>query len=124
MSRAYLEKRCSISNSESLETFSETLSKFTQYEKLSCQANLQYSNDSFQQSSIVSSIDFDCDTDFFAVAGVTKKIKIYEYQRVINNSVAQIHTPSIQMGCPSKISCVTWNKYHKVIGLQTASCST
>ena len=89
--------------------------KFTQYEQLSPQATLQYSNDSFQQSSIVSSIDFDCDADFFAVAGVTKKIKVYDYQRVIQNSVNQIHTPSIQMECSSKISCVAWNKYHKVV---------
>ena len=69
----------------------------------------------------MSSIDFDCDADFFAVAGVTKKIKVYDYQRVIQNSVNQIHTPSIQMECSSKISCVAWNKYHKVKHLRFGS---
>ena len=68
----------------------------------------------FTQSSIVSSIDFDCDADYFAVAGVTKKIKIYDYQRVINRSINQVHSPSMEMTCQSKISCVAWNKYHKV----------
>ena len=81
---------------------------------IQAEATLQYSTDMFTQSSIVSSIDFDCDADYFAVAGVTKKIKIYDYQRVINRSINQVHSPSMEMTCQSKISCVAWNKYHKV----------
>ena len=84
------------------------------YNNFQAEATLQYSTDMFSQSSIVSSIDFDCDADYFAVAGVTKKIKIYDYQRVVNRSINQVHSPTMEMTCQSKISCVAWNKYHKV----------
>ena len=37
----------------------------------------------FNNSSIVSSIEFDKDQEFFAIAGVTKRIKIYDYNVVL-----------------------------------------
>jgi len=113
LSKTYLERRCQLSTKFKFDDFSNTVAKFTQYDSLQAEATLQYSTDMFTQSSIVSSIDFDCDADYFAVAGVTKKIKIYDYQRVINRSINQVHSPSMEMTCQSKISCVAWNKYHK-----------
>ncbi len=58
-----------------LETFSDNLRHFTSYlgwRELSC---LNYGDPS-TACSIVSSIEFDRDGDLFAVAGVTKKIKV------------------------------------------------
>ena len=37
----------------------------------------------FNNSSIVSSIEFDKNQEFFAIAGVTKRIKIYDYNVVL-----------------------------------------
>lgn len=113
LSKTYLDRRCAISSQFKFDDFSNTVAKFTQYESLQAEATLYYSTELFQTTSIVSSIDFDCDADYFAVAGVTKKIKIYDYKRVVNKSIDQIHTPEQIMDCQSKISCVTWNKYHK-----------
>ena len=48
------------------------------------------------------SIEFDKDNDFFAIAGVTKKIKVFEYGTVIMDAV-DIHYPVHEMACNSKI---------------------
>ncbi|KAJ8789181.1 hypothetical protein J1605_004922 [Eschrichtius robustus] len=57
-------------------------------------------------------IEFDRDCDYFAIAGVTKKIKVYEYGTVIQDAV-DIHYPENEMTCNSKISCISWSSYHK-----------
>lgn len=46
--------------------------------------------------------EFDRDCDYFAIAGVTKKIKVYEYGTVIQDAV-DIHYPENEMTCNSKI---------------------
>lgn len=52
------------------------------------------------------SIEFDRDCDYFAIAGVTKKIKVFEYGTVIQDAV-DIHYPVNEMTCNSKIRCKT-----------------
>ena len=66
----------------------------------------------FNNASIVSSIEFDKDQELFAIAGVTKRIKIYNYNTVLKDTV-DIHYPSIEMVCGSKISCVAWSAFHQ-----------
>ncbi|KAK7094399.1 E3 ubiquitin-protein ligase COP1-like [Littorina saxatilis] len=96
-----------------MEDFTDTLAKFTRYTSFRPLASLSYAVDLFNgSSSIVSSIEFDRDCDFFAIAGVTKKIKVYDYQTVIQDAV-DIHYPTLEMLCQSKISCVSWSNYHK-----------
>ncbi|XP_045204825.1 E3 ubiquitin-protein ligase COP1-like [Mercenaria mercenaria] len=95
-----------------LEDFTESLSKFTRFSSFRPLATLSYASDIYNSSSIVSSIEFDRDCDFFAIAGVTKKIKVFEYGTVIKD-VVDIHYPISEMTCNSKISCVTWSAYHK-----------
>ena len=62
---------------------------------------------------IVSSLAFDRDGDFFAVAGVTKKLKVFEYQRVVRQAGFTNHFPVQEMSCAAKLSCVAYNPYHK-----------
>ncbi|XP_025114545.1 E3 ubiquitin-protein ligase COP1-like isoform X2 [Pomacea canaliculata] len=98
---------------QGLDEFTNCLSKFTRYSSFRPLATLSYAVDHFNGgSSIVSSIEFDRDSEFFAIAGVTKKIKVYEYDTVIKDAV-DIHYPIIEMVCQSKISCVGWSSYHK-----------
>ncbi|KAG0359915.1 coatomer subunit alpha [Gamsiella multidivaricata] len=61
-----------------LSSFCSTISKFTKFSHFEHINTLRY-GDIFNTSSIVSSIEFDRDDEFFATAGVTKKIKIFEY---------------------------------------------
>jgi len=95
-----------------LDTFGSTLSRITRYEGLRPLATLSYSADLLSSSNIVSSIEFDKDNEFFAIAGVTRKIKIFEYANVIGSSV-DIHCPNAELSCTAKISCVAWSGYHK-----------
>lgn len=97
---------------EKLGDFGNKLQRFMQYSTIRPIASLNYVSDVLNQSSIVSSIDFDKDGDHFAVAGVTKKIKIYDYQSVISSTVDGNHCPLTQMSCNSKISCISWSHYH------------
>ncbi|KAM9612914.1 E3 ubiquitin-protein ligase COP1 isoform 5-T5 [Trichechus inunguis] len=95
-----------------LDEFQECLSRFTRYNSVRPLATLSYASDLYNGSSIVSSIEFDRDCDYFAIAGVTKKIKVYEYGTVIQDAV-DIHYPENEMTCNSKISCISWSSYHK-----------
>jgi len=95
----------------SLEVFTDNLNKFTKVSRFHLLASLKY-GDLNNSSSIVSSIDFDRDCEFFATAGVTKRIKIFEFANVMNEPV-DVHYPVREMSCRSKISCLTWNSYIK-----------
>ncbi|XP_046385178.1 E3 ubiquitin-protein ligase COP1-like isoform X1 [Ischnura elegans] len=102
----------SSAGSEGLDLFRENLVKFSRYSTLRPLATLNYSSDIFNNSTIVSSIEFDKDNEFFAIAGVTKRIKVFEYGTVVRDAV-DIHYPCVEMVSGSKISCVSWNAYHK-----------
>lgn len=97
---------------EDLENFGHTLSRISRYSKLKPLATLTYSADMLGNNNIVSSIAFDKDNEFFAIAGVTKKIKLFEYASVIGSTV-DIHCPQSELHCNAKISCVAWSSYYK-----------
>ena len=100
-----------------LSEFSNTLNQFTSYNGLRPLATLCYTPDLFSGSSIVSSIEFDKENEYFAIAGVTKKIKLFDYSSVISsngcNDKNDMHYPLVEMECNSKISCVSWSSYMK-----------
>ncbi|EFA79727.1 hypothetical protein PPL_07418 [Heterostelium album PN500] len=93
-------------------SFSRNLSKFTRYNDFRVITTLKY-GDLNNTSSIVSSIEFDKDDEFFATAGVTKKIKVFEYAQLNIRDHVDIHVPIKEMTCRSKISCLSWNTYIK-----------
>ncbi|XP_019864697.1 E3 ubiquitin-protein ligase COP1 [Aethina tumida] len=95
-----------------LDDFRESLIKFSRYNSLRVLATLNYSSDLFNNSTIVSSIEFDKDNEFFAIAGVTKRIKVFDYGAVVKD-VVNIHHPVAEMVSRSKISCISWHGYHK-----------
>lgn len=97
---------------DALGTFADNLLKFTRYSEFRPLATLSYASDIYNGSSIVSSIEFDRDCDYFAIAGVTKKIKVFEYNQVVRD-VVDIHYPVHEMTCNSKISSIAWSQYHK-----------
>lgn len=103
-----------LKGSKSLDTFRENLVKFSKYSQLRTLSTLNYSNDNnVMPSTIVSSIEFDKDNEYFAIAGVTKRIKIFDYYACVRDAVVDIKHPINEMVCTSKISCVAWNSYFK-----------
>ncbi|KAF8792668.1 E3 ubiquitin-protein ligase COP1-like [Argiope bruennichi] len=95
-----------------LELFDQDLSKFGRFNSVRPLATLNYSSDTFVGSNIVSSIEFDKDNEYFAIAGVTKKIKVFEFASVIRDAI-DMHYAVNEMTCNSKISCISWSSFHK-----------
>lgn len=61
-------------------------------------------------SNIISSIEFDREARLFATAGVSKKIRFYEFRDMMNPYL-DLHCPIREISCKSKISCIAWNPY-------------
>ncbi|GMH29760.1 hypothetical protein Nepgr_031603 [Nepenthes gracilis] len=89
--------------------FFDGLCKYARYSKLEVCGSLR-NRDLTNSANVICSLSFDRDEDYFAAAGVSKKIKIFEFQALYNDTV-DIHYPAIEMTNKSKISCVCWNNY-------------
>ncbi|KAF2567197.1 hypothetical protein F2Q68_00023721 [Brassica cretica] len=61
---------------------------------------------------VVCSLSFDPDEEHIAAAGISKKIKIFDFNAFMNESVG-VHYPLVEMVNKSKLSCVCWNSYIK-----------
>lgn len=94
-----------------LEDFQSVLATFTQYSRLRVIAELRH-GDLFHAANIISSIEFDRDDELFATAGVSRRIKIFEFSSVVNEP-RDVHYPVVEMAARSKLSCLSWNKYTK-----------
>ncbi|KAF2284863.1 hypothetical protein GH714_031400 [Hevea brasiliensis] len=98
--------------SSGLVDFQSVLSTFTQYrQSLRVIAELRH-GDIFHSANIVSSIEFDRDDELFATAGVSRRIKVFDFSTVLNDP-ADVHCPVVEMSTRSKLSCLSWNKYAK-----------
>ncbi|KAM7494322.1 hypothetical protein LguiB_028931 [Lonicera macranthoides] len=94
-----------------LGVFFNGLCKYARYSKFEV-CGLMRNGDFNTSANVICSLDFDRDEDFFAAAGVSKKIKIYDYCALLNGSV-DIHYPVVEMSNKSRISCICWNGYIK-----------
>ncbi|KAJ3145052.1 RING finger and WD repeat domain-containing protein 2 [Geranomyces variabilis] len=78
-----------------LSLFADDLADLSRYTRLRTVANLDYAHGLYNTGScIISSIDFDKDDHFFATAGVTKKIKIFDYRNVLADMREEIFGPT------------------------------
>ncbi|XP_024399141.1 E3 ubiquitin-protein ligase COP1 isoform X2 [Physcomitrium patens] len=103
--------KLSESYQDGLEDFESILLAFTRYSRLRVVTELHH-GDLFHSSNIVSSIEFDRDDEFFATAGVSRRIKVFDFSRVVND-VADVHCPVVEIPTRSKLSCLSWNKCEK-----------
>ncbi|KAL9268235.1 SPA1-RELATED 2-like protein [Drosera capensis] len=92
-----------------LDAFFDGLCKYARYSTLEVCGTLK-SGEFTGASNVICSLSFDRDEDYFAAAGVSKKIKIFDFQALCNDSV-DIHYPATEMTNKSKISCICWNNY-------------
>ncbi|KAI3440906.1 uncharacterized protein J3R85_002937 [Psidium guajava] len=91
--------------------FQSVLSTFTRYSRLRVIAELRHEV-LFHSANIVSSIEFDRDDELFATAGVSRRIKVFDFSTVVNEP-SDVHCPVVEMSTRSKLSCLSWNKYAK-----------
>lgn len=96
-----------------LDDFSATLYDLTKYSRFDLIDELNYTENT-AGSSIVSSMDFDRDQEFFGVGGVSRQIKIFDFNKMTYSSFANTtHCPVRSINCLSKISCLAWSPYIK-----------
>lgn len=91
--------------------FLEGLCKYLSFSKLKVKADLKQ-GDLLNSSNLVCCLSFDRDGEFFATAGVNKKIKVFECDTIINED-RDIHYPVVEMASRSKLSSICWNSYIK-----------
>ncbi|KAL4204885.1 hypothetical protein AMTRI_Chr01g111930 [Amborella trichopoda] len=91
--------------------FLDGLCKHLAFSKLRVRADLKQ-GDLLNSSNLVCSLGFDRDKEFFATAGVNRKIKVFECDMILNEDL-DIHYPVIEMASRSKLSSICWNSYIK-----------
>ncbi|XP_031483617.1 protein SPA1-RELATED 4-like isoform X2 [Nymphaea colorata] len=91
--------------------FLEGLCKYLSYSKLKVRGDLKQ-RDLLNASNLVCCLGFDRDKEFFATAGVNRKIKVFECNMILNGNL-DIHYPVIEMTSSSKLSSICWNSYIK-----------
>ncbi|XP_047340620.1 protein SPA1-RELATED 3 [Impatiens glandulifera] len=91
--------------------FLEGLCKYLSFDKLKVKADMKQ-GDLLNSSNLVCSLSFDRDGEFFATAGINKKIKIFEYDSILNEH-RDIHYPVAELSSQSKLSSICWNSYIK-----------
>ncbi|KAL5993545.1 hypothetical protein ACLOJK_014470 [Asimina triloba] len=89
----------------------EDICKYAHYSQFEIRGILR-NGDLLNSSNVICSLSFDRDEEFFAAAGVSKRIKIFEYNSLLSDTV-DIHYPLVEMPNRSKLSCVCWNSYIK-----------
>ncbi|KAE9614086.1 putative transcription factor WD40-like family [Lupinus albus] len=96
---------------DALGAFFDGLCKYACYSKFVARGVLRNA-DFNSPANVICSLSFDRDEDYFAAAGISKKIKVFEFNALLNDSV-DIHYPVVEMSNRSKLSCVCWNNYIK-----------
>lgn len=96
-------------NPDRLGTFFNGLCKYARHSKFEVKGILR-NGDFSSMGNVICSLGFDRDEDYFATAGVSKKIKVYDFEALLSDSV-DIHYPAVEMSNKSKLSCIVWNNY-------------
>ncbi|XP_075521751.1 protein SPA1-RELATED 4-like isoform X1 [Primulina tabacum] len=94
-----------------INTFLEGLCKYLSFSMLKVKADLKQ-GDLLNSSNLICSLSFDRDGEFFATAGVSKKIKVFEYNSILNGD-RDIRYPVVEMASGTKLSSVCWSGYIK-----------
>lgn len=89
--------------------FFDGLCKYGRYSKFRTRGILRNA-DLNNFANVICSLSFDRDEEYLAAGGVSKKIKIFEYHALFNDSV-DVHYPFIEMSNRSRLSCICWNSY-------------
>ncbi|WCJ26451.1 SPA1-related 2 [Euphorbia peplus] len=94
-----------------LGSFFEGLCKYARYSKFEVRGLLR-TGDFNSSANVICSLSFNRDMDYFSTAGVSKKVKIFEFNPLLDDSF-DIHHPVVELPNKSKLSCVCWNNYIK-----------
>ncbi|XP_042382305.1 protein SUPPRESSOR OF PHYA-105 1-like isoform X2 [Zingiber officinale] len=89
--------------------FFEGLCKYACYKKFVVRGSLR-NPDILNSANVICSLSFDKNEEYFAAAGASKKIKVFEFD-AFQNYTLDINYPVLEMSSKSKLSCLCWNRY-------------
>lgn len=101
----------SRSRSGALHGFAKVLANFTRYRRLEERVSLARS-ELPQTGQMVCSVAFDRDAELVGTAGVSKRIRVFDYG-LLTDSAAEVHCPVVEMASRSKLSSIAFNPYIK-----------
>ena len=96
-------------DSTTMEEFSTIIDTFKRYSNISIAAEIRGEEDASNQGAPVSSIEFDSTQEYFATAGVSKRIQFYNLEHVLEGS----QQPADEINTRSKLTCLSYNKFVK-----------
>ncbi|KAL8541076.1 hypothetical protein ACS0TY_002384 [Phlomoides rotata] len=91
--------------------FFDGICKFARYNKFEVCGTLKKC-DILNSNNMISSLSFDREEQYIAAAGSSKKIKIFEFDSLLDDYV-DVQYPILEMSSESKFSCICWNNYIK-----------
>ncbi|KAL3517259.1 hypothetical protein ACH5RR_024161 [Cinchona calisaya] len=89
--------------------FFEGFCRFARYSTFEV-CGTKWNADLLNKTNVICSLSFDRDEEYIAAAGVSKKIKIFEFGSLLDDSV-DFQYPMVEMSNRSKFSCICWNQY-------------
>lgn len=103
-----------------LDSVVDVLVDATSIAKATRRATIQHIDIMNGNHNLISSIKFNAAASMFATAGVTKRIKVFEFASVIesgsntkvgnaSNPISHHHYPILEIATPSKLSCLSWS---------------
>ena len=100
-----------------VQAFRRALVQGTRYTGLRSVASIDFALGTMQRTScIVSSVAFNSRRDLFALAGVTKEIKVYDYASAISSGAGSacplVYPVTRMQNEKNKVSCVAWSPFH------------
>ncbi|KAF6163230.1 hypothetical protein GIB67_025094, partial [Kingdonia uniflora] len=90
-----------------LRMFFDGLCRFARYSTFEVCETLRNA-DLLNSANVICSLSFDQDEDFFNAAGVSKKIKNFDFHNLLDDSI-DIHYQVIELSSKSRLSCICWN---------------
>ncbi|KAJ0673344.1 putative protein kinase PEK-PEK family transcription factor WD40-like family [Helianthus annuus] len=106
-------ERCSVQEKHVgySDDFLNGICKFLRYSKFEV-AGMSEMDNILNSANVICSLSFDRDENYIAAAGISKKIKIFEFATLLRDYV-DVKYPMVELLNKSKLSCVCWNKYLK-----------
>lgn len=96
-------------DSTTMEEFSTIIDTFKRFSNISIAAEIRGEEDASNPGAPVSSIEFDSTQEYFATAGVSKRIQFYNLEHVLEGS----QQPADEINTRSKLTCLSYNKFVK-----------
>lgn len=89
--------------------FFEGICRFARYSTFQV-CGTKWNADFLNPTNVICSLSFDRNEEYIAAAGVSKKIQLFEFGSLLDDSV-DIQYPMVEMSNRSKLSCICWNQY-------------